>query len=385
MTTRDSILLLVLAVAISACGGGDQGQMPSSHAPTVRVATVVEDAVRDSFRFVGRVQAVDSVDLIARVPGFLERRAFEEGSDVEKGQLLFEIERAPYLAAVSAARADVTDAEATLANAEQYLERLRSVQEGGVAGADLDAADAARREARARLDAATARLEAAEIDLGYTQIRAPIAGRIGRATITEGNLVGPDSGVLTTIIRLDPIYVTFNVSARDITDARQESVAAGRVDLPIFVPRLELANGTEYPRPGTIGFLDNRVEQATGTVLVRATFENPEGLLLPGQFVTVTAERQDPHPALLVPQKAVVQNQEGHSVFVVGDDDTASLRLVTIGERQGDRYVITSGLEAGETIIVEGVQKARPGAAVDPQPLETSSGGDSDGAGEPAS
>lgn len=368
----------LLGGLVAGCGGdespggaGAGGQPP---APSVKTTEVREGSVRATFRYVGRVEPIDSVDIIARVPGFLEQVAFDEGGDVSKGDLLYVIEREPYRAAVNAAKADVANAEATLENARQYLDRLESVQEGGVAAADLDAAKAARREAQARLDAAAARREASEIDLGYTRIRAPIAGRIGRTTITEGNLVGPDSGVLTTIVRMDPIYVTFSASERDVTNARQEAVREGRTDLPIFVPRLELANGTEYAQPGTIDFLDNRVDPATGTLTVRAIFPNPDGLLVPRQFVTVTAERQDPRPALLVPQKAVLQRQEGHAVLVVSADGTVESRTIELGGREGESYIVASGLDGGEQIVVEGVQKARPGSVVEASPLEPADG-----------
>lgn len=237
------------------------------------------------------------------------------------------------------------------------------MQSGAVAEAELDAGAAHEREARAKLEAARARLEAARIDLDYTRITAPIGGRIGRAAATEGNLVGPDSGVLATIVRLDPIYVTFSASERDVMTARQERLARGEAP-GVFTARLELANGTRYDHAGLIDFIDNRVDPATGTLTLRATFPNPDRLLLPGQFVTIEVERADARPALLVPQMAVQQDQQGHSVLVVGPDDRVEARRVALGERHGDDWVVESGLAAGERVIVEGLQKVRPGVEV---------------------
>lgn len=363
-----ALLCALLGAALIGCGSDPAP--PQAPPPAVTVASVRASELNTSVRLVGRTEAVDAVDLRARVTGFLERRAFEEGSDVEKGALLFEIERAPYLAAVNAAAAGVADAEASLANARQYQKRLRSVQAGAVSGAELDAAEAAVREAEAGLEAARANVDSARINLGYTRITAPIHGRIGRAAVTEGNLVGPESGVLTTLVRLDPIFVTFNASERDVLDVRQEALAQSE-EVPTFIPRLELANGTQYPHVGEVGFVDNRVDPATGTVTIRATFPNPDGLLLPGQFVTVIAERQQPRSVLLVPQTAIQQTQEGHSVLVVGDDNKVASRKVTLGERSGREWVVKSGLTAGEMVIVGGTQKVRAGIEVNPTPAET--------------
>lgn len=361
-----SILACLLAISFAACAA--DAPPPAPPPPAVTVAPVTEGDIHTTFRNVGRTVAVESVDLRARVAGFLERRAFEEGSDVRKGQLLFEIERAPYVATVNAAQAGIADAEAKLANARQFLERLRSVQAGAVAEADLDAAAAAAHEAEAGLDAARAQLESTRIDLGYTRITAPISGRIGRANVTEGNLVGPDSGVLATLVSLDPIYVTFSASERDVLDIRQQMIAEGS-GRPTFVPRLELANGSRYPHAGEIPFIDNQVDPETGTLALRAVFPNPDRLLAPGQFVTVVAEREEARPVLLVPQKAVQQDQGGHSVLVVGTDRKVEARRVRLGERQGTAWTVESGLEAGEMVIVEGVQKVRPGAEVTPTPV----------------
>lgn len=365
-----TITLAALLALLASAGCGSPAPPPEPPPPAVQVAPVEEATINTAYRMVGRTLAVESVDLVARVPGFLERRTFEEGSDVERGQLLFEIERAPYTAAAASAEAGVATAEATLANARQYLKRLQSVQEGAVAAADLDAAKAAEREAQAGLKAARARLDSARVDLGYTLIKAPISGRIDRAAVTEGNLVGPDTGVLATIVRLDPMYVTFTASERDVLNVRQEALEQGAA-LPTFVPTLELANGRKYEAPGEVNFVDNRVDPTTGTLTIRATFPNPDLLLLPGQFVTVTAERQQPRQVLLVPQKAVQQDQAGPSVMVVDAANKVEERRVILGERHETGWVVEKGLEAGERVIVEGLQKARPGAVVAPTAAES--------------
>ncbi|MEM7479644.1 MAG: efflux RND transporter periplasmic adaptor subunit [Acidobacteriota bacterium] len=383
-----ALLLLAWAAAgLAACGGGsaDGGGPPgvAPPPPLVLVTPVREGAIQEVEEVVGRTAAVEQVEIEARVEGALERRSFVEGDTVRRGELLFTIERAPYAAAVSRAQAAVADAEAALANAQQYRERLDTVSEDAVAGAERDQAKADELAAEATLASARADLETAGIDLGYTRITAPISGTIGRALVTEGNVVGPDSGPLATIVQLDPIHVLFAVTEREVLSLRQEALAAGTGD-PIYVPRLKLANGTVFEQPGAIDFVDNQVNPATGTLIVRAVFPNPSGLLVPGQFVTVIAERQDSRPALFIPQTAVQQAQDGPSLLVVEDDSTVAARPVTLGDRVGDEWELLSGAAAGERVIVQGAQKVQPGMPVTAQPYSAPAGGGSPGPAEAA-
>jgi membrane fusion protein (multidrug efflux system) len=335
---------------------------------------VIKVAPRDitvSMQFVGRVAAIDKVDIRARVTGFLEQRSsphpralFVEGEDVSAGDLLYVIEQPPFQAQVAAAKAQVAHAEATLAEANATLQRVQeAVKSGAVSQQERDQATAAAQEGQAQVMLAQAQLRTAEINLGYTEVYAPISGKIGLTKFTFGNLVGPDSGVLATIVKQDPIYVTFPVSAAVIAQVQDE--ASGKLPPPdAFVVRVELPDGTVYPQPGRIDFLDNHVDQATDTLVVRAAFANPRRILVDGEFVNVTVEAAAPATALAVPQPAVLTDQAGPYVLVVDDSDKVKQRRITLGSNQGTDVVVQDGLQAGEEVIVQGVQKVRPGMVV---------------------
>jgi membrane fusion protein (multidrug efflux system) len=307
------------------------------------------------------VVAVDKVDLRARVTGFLEQRLFTEGSDVREGDLLFVIEQAPFEAEVAQARAQVARAEASRAEAQATLARIeQAVQSGAVSRQELDQATAAAAMAEAEVLAAQAELRTADLDLSYTKIEAPIAGRIGRSNFTVGNLVGPDSGVLATIVSQDPIYVTFPVSTRVLTNVRRREATKDS-----FVVRVQLPDGTTYRHPGRINFADITVNEGTDTIAVRAEVANPERLLVDGQFVTVLVETEQPQQAILVTQSALQVDQAGQYVLSVNAEDKVEQRRVETGQVRDGRVVITSGLTEGERVIVEGLQKVRPGEEVD--------------------
>jgi membrane fusion protein (multidrug efflux system) len=346
--------------------------MPAA-APPPPAVSVVEVAPRDvtpSMQFVGRVAAIDKVDLRARVTGFLEqessslpRALFVEGGDVKKGDLLYVIEQPPFQAQVAGAKAQVAQAEATVAEANATLQRVQeAVKSGAVSKQELDQATAAAQEGQAQVLVAKAQLQTAEINLGYTEIYAPISGKIGLTRFTFGNLVGPTSGVLATIVSQDPIYVTFPVSAAVIAQMQDE--AGGKLPpARSFVVRVELPDGKLYAQPGKIDFLSNQVDQNTDTLTVRAVFANPERRLVDGQFVTVTVETAAPEMALVVPQPAVQTDQAGSYVLVVNNDKVEQ-RRVTLGATHGTDVVVQSGLKKGAEVIVQGIQKVRPGMVV---------------------
>jgi len=356
LTSLRSALALAGLITLVASCGKEAASRPAAEPPAVTVAPVVERAVNPGRNFVGRTAPAEAVAVRAQVTGELVRVTFLEGSDV----------REPYEAAVEAAQAALADAKARNASAQRDLRRLRSLAKDGVASrADLDNAMSLAEEAAAGVARARANLRADEIDLGYTKIHAPISGRTSTTAVNRGNIVGPDSGPLTTINALDPIYVFFNVSERDILSIRQEAVARGG-ETPEFVPRLELSTGDPYPHTGRIDFIDNHVDRTTATVAVRAAFPNPDRLLLPGQFVTVRVERDEPRRVRLVPQAAIQQDQSGHFVLTVDDADQVHVRRVTVGDPYKTYRIVEDGVETGEHVVYEGVQKVRPDTQVRP-------------------
>jgi membrane fusion protein (multidrug efflux system) len=354
-------VLSLAAAAAAAPPGPGQGR-----APVVTVLAVTEAEVNPPTEHVGRVEAIQAVDLRARVQGYLEAVKFNEGSDVRAGDLLFTIEQAPYLASVNAARAKVASAQAALTNASQYLRRLQAVRSGGVSATDLEAAVSNELKAQALLQEAEASLEQAELDLGYTIIKAPISGRIGRTAFTKGNLVGPDSGALARIVQIDPIRVVYSVSENDYADVKTSHQEMTPEQLrQELVPRLKLSNGELYPSAGKLAFADNEVDADTGTIAVWAEFENPHGILLPGQYVTVLLSLSNPRRLPVVPQSAVQEDREGRYVFVVDGDNKVQQRRITTGAVVGVNWAVEAGLMASETVIVQGVQKVRPGQVVE--------------------
>ncbi len=364
-------LLVVLSVLLaglfslplaSAQPGGPQGEPPG-----VSIAVITEQDVNPPLSRNGRVEAVQSVDLRARVEGVLEEIRFKEGADVQKGDLLYVIEQAPYKAALQVAEAEIAKAEAALANARQFLKRLQSARKGAVAESDLEAAASAELQAKASLMEAEARRLQARLNLGYTHIRAPIAGRIGKSALTVGNLLGPASGVLARLVQLHPIRVVYSVSEDRVFNVRLESKGQNVEALNAsFVPEIEMSNGVMYAHTGKIDFVDNQVDSGTGTVAIRTLFPNPDTLLLPGQFVKVVVRRNEAKRMPIVPQAAIMEDREGRFVFVVDASNTVLQRRIRTGASAGTGWAVEEGLQAGESVIVQGIQKARPGQIVRP-------------------
>lgn len=364
--------LLAFLVAVSLVSAACSEQEEASELPpppAVVVAQVIEKEVADVMAFTGRVEATKRVDLKARVTGFLEQRLFEEGGSVREGDLLFVIEKAPYIAAVNQAKSEVAQAEAALAQAEATLSRVqRAVKSGAVSKQQLDEAAATAKVQAAAVLGAQSRLEKAELDLGYTEIRSPVSGRISRETYTVGNLVGPESEPLATVVSEHPIHVVIPVSQRLILDYQKHTQETGE-EQDVLI-RLRLNDGTRYPEVGEINFADISISRETDTLDVRAVFPNPDGLLVDGQFVSVIAERAETETALVVPRSAVQIDQAGRYVLVVDGEDSVERRRVEIGQEQGAEVVVQSGLKDGERIIIEGIQKVRPGQRVRPTEAE---------------
>jgi membrane fusion protein (multidrug efflux system) len=355
-----AILIAVLAFVVFGDAVEAQGPPP----PAVTVKPVTSRQVTDTSTFIGRIVAIDKVDIVARVPGFIEERNFTEGQQVKKGDLLFRIEPETYKAAVDQQAANLAKAKSTEVNANLQLQRNQAlVKTQAAPQATVDQLAATEQGAQADILQAQALLDQARINLGYTEIRSPIDGKIGIANFTIGNLVQPSSGPLATIVSQDPIYVTFQPSEADVIAYKRRLAESGNKN-PHLTIHIKLPDGTIYPHPGLTNFLDVQVQPNTDTVTVRAQLPNSEGLLVPGGVVGVIVERGAPHQSLVVPQSAVLLDQAGHYVMVVDDAKKVEQRRITTGTEQGRDIVVTQGLKEGEWVIVEGVQKVRPGQVV---------------------
>lgn len=349
-------------------------QTPKAPLPAVTVAAIETEDVAQNVEFVGRIEAIQQVDVRARVQGFLEKVAFTEGRDVKTDDLLFEIERDQYEAALLQANAQQASAEANLHVAQLTVDRRQELynRQSGTR-ADLDQAIATRDVAAAAVDSAKAAVRAAELNLSYTRITSPIAGRIGRTNLTKGNVVGPESGALARVVQIDPIRVVFSISERDFINAiQQERGAAVEQVKAGFVPTLRLPNGAIYPEKGRLDFVSNEADPATGTLPVRASFANPDGVLMPGGTVSVRIRPAESRRMAMVPIQAVQENRQGRFVLVVGSDGRVEQRPIKATQQVGQYFAVEDGLRAGESVIVEGLQKVRPGAQVEAVPSTVS-------------
>ncbi len=346
----------------------------AQQATAVAVGTLPAELrpITQSTEYVGRVEAIENVDIRARVTGFLQEILFKEGDTVKEGDVLYRIEPDSFQAAQMKARGALLEAQAEFANASVQRQRTEElVKTNTAAQATLDRNIAAEKTAQGHVITAGANLKTAEIDLGYTEIKSPITGEIGRSRFTKGNVVGPDSGPLTEVVSRNPMYVTFPVSQRAFLAVQEEERRAKQHQLAI---RIRFSDGSVYDQPGTINFVDVKVNRATDTVTVRATIPNPDGLLIDGQLVQVSVEAAQPVEKLLVPQSALIVDQQGPYVFVA-EDGKAAVKRVRLGGESGPYAIINDGLKGGDQVIVQGMESLRPGAAVLPTPAPPPVGG----------
>ncbi|MHB1155380.1 MAG: efflux RND transporter periplasmic adaptor subunit [Phycisphaerales bacterium] len=333
----------------------------------VTVAVVRRENAPVVLNYLGQTEASQTVDIRARVKGFLETRGFDEGGRVTKGRVLFTIQRDTFQAALDAAKASLAQAQANADQAERQVNRFTElVSQNAAARTELEDWQTARAVAMANIVAAKAGIEQAELDLGYTTIHSPLDGVIGRALQDVGNYVGPgDPSVkseLAVVQQIDPIDITFPVSEDDLLTWKQlTDGSAARKQLTVDA---ELANGETYPPPGTINFVDIRVAPGTGTAVVRATFPNPQSLLRPGQFIRVHIRGLERKDVLTVPQRAVIQSPNGAMVYVVNEKNQAEPRSVTLGQWLDDRWIIGAGLSVGDKVVLDRLMQLRPASPV---------------------
>jgi membrane fusion protein (multidrug efflux system) len=345
---------------------------PPAPAVGVRVATM--KGVSQSFEFVGRVKAIEKVELRARVEGFLEKVLFREGQDVKAGELLYQIEKVQFQSAVDQAKANIAVAEAEMTRAKLEYERALELSKRQFSPqSQVDQNKAALDTAAGKLLQLKAALTQAQVNLDYTDIRAPIDGRIGRTAFTVGNLVNPASGVLATIVSQDPIYVLFPVSVRDLEAIREarrkEDGGMAKIDI-----RVRLPSGQEHTQRGVWNLTDPQVDPQTDTLIMRATIPNPDRTLTDGQFVTAIIRERQEAPRLVVPQAALQVDQSGYYVLVVNDQHKVEQRRVQTGPQLGTDVVATSGVKEGEKVIIDGIQKVRPGQVVQETILQAAGG-----------
>jgi membrane fusion protein, multidrug efflux system len=372
------LMFSVLVVTFGLALGGCKHEPPALAAtppPVVMVSSPVEREVSDYYEYTGRTAAVDTVEVRARVSGYLVKVNFQEGSVVKKGDLLFLIDPRPFQAVLDQAKGQVAQWEAKLARAEADVTRYeRLLPKGAASQKDLDQAVADRGEARAAIQSARGVVDRAALDLEFTRVTAPISGRTSRYLITEGNLVTTDSTLLTTIVSIDPMYAYFDADERMVLHVRQ-LILEGKVhsarDVNTVPVLLGLANETGFPHHGTLNFVDNQVNPQTGTLRLRGVFANEivgsNEVLAPGYFARVRLLIGQPHRALLITERAVDTDQGQKIVYVVNDKNEVVSRPISLGALHDGLRVIEEGVQPGERVIVNGLLQVRPGITVEPK------------------
>jgi membrane fusion protein (multidrug efflux system) len=382
MSYRPGRFLPLLLAPIIGLATPAAAQRPSAGPPAVGVTRAETLPITETNSFVGRIQAINRVDLVARVTAFLQEQKFVEGAEVKIGDLLYQLEQGPFAADVAAKQAAVEQAQAQLQLSTLTLGRAQTLLNTPAGQqSTVDSARATQLSNQAVLAGAQAQLDASKINLDYTEIHAPIAGKIGRTSVTTGNVVNPSSGVLATIIGQDPMYVVFSISTRTGLELRQKYIPAG--GFKAVVIHLILPDGRLYQQTGHLDFVDNTIAANTDTIALRGVIPNPTidavngnavRELTDGEFVTVQLEGVEPVQLLAIPRAAVLSDQQGDFVYTVDADNKAAVTRVKLGQTSGTLVTILSGLKQGDSVITEGIQRARPGQPVNPAPASAGPG-----------
>src|SRR5438067_176639 len=365
---RMAALLFAMAI-LPACG--DKAAPPAPPPPEVGVIKIATAPVTVYEEYAGQTEAIDTVEIRARVGGILERQAYTDGATVKKDDLLFVIDRQPFVTALEQAKANLAQAQAALENSKQNLARAEPlVSDQAISKQDYDAAVAKQRSDAASVEAMRAQVRQTELNLTYTTVRAPRDGVVSKALIRPGGLVNASTTLLTTLYSVDPIHVNFTIGEQKLIELKQQfgNISAKSTDKPA-VFRLKLVDGSDYPQPGRLDFIDTAVDPKSGTLQVRIVVPNPQHALVPGQFVRVIVPARQNANAVRVPQRAVTELLGTQSVFVVGADSKASPREIVAKTRVGSDWLVDKGLNPGELVVVDGISKVRAGALVKPVPV----------------
>lgn len=370
---RPLLLATPLAVVVLLGAGAAQAQMPGAPPPAVTVAKPVVREIVEQDQYTGRFDPIEFVEVRARVTGYLDKIMFQDGADVKKGEVLFIIDRRPYKAALEQAQAALTSAKARLSFTQTDLERAQVLSRGGnISEQVTDQRRQASQTAQADVDSAEAALRNAQLNYDFTEVKSPINGRISQRLVTEGNIVSTDQTILTRIVSLDPVYFGFNVDERSFLKYQDTlGIGMGQMQRGKGAPVLIALSGEEKPtRKGTLDFVDNRVDNQTGTMLLRATVENPDRFIKPGLFGIVSMPATKPFKGIMIPDEAVSANQDKRIVYVLGEGDKVAAKTVKLGPIVDGYRVVREGVKADDLVVVNGVAKIRPGAQVKPETVE---------------
>jgi membrane fusion protein (multidrug efflux system) len=371
---KNKLIVTALASAMFLSGCGDNNQGKSQPLAPLVVAQPVETTLyQPSKSYIGRVQAVEDTNITAQISGYLQMRHFEEGQMVEKGQLLFSIEPSSFEAQVASAKAALAQANASLKKAQLDFERGRNLlPKGSISQSEFDNLTANLLGAEAQVEAAKAQLNLANVNLSYTQIRAPFAGRISQSNVSTGDLVSPSSGILTTLVSLNPVHTSFNISERERLEMGMDALEGDGT--PSSQPKAQavevqvvLENGEAYGHLGELDYLGNRIDLNTGTIAMRASVPNPDFRLLPGQHIRVELRNSEANDVVVVPRRAVQTDLEGNFIMLVAEGNVAERRNVELGPQTESGIIIRKGVSAGESVITQGLQRVRNGVTVSVQ------------------